>query len=207
MSVAALCGACTPSTDEDTGASVTPSASQGAAEPPQSQLDEAWANEVAQVPSLTEADRPTVAVVRTISLYDYADVMLSCLHDSGFPQAERTADGEGVAMQISSDAEAKAYAIAEYTCGAQYPIDSKYTQPLSTDQLGMLYDYYRGDLSDCLRARGYTPSTAPSLAEFVENYDTEQSWSPIGDVVGQLSLDAATELLAACPDVPDGIYE
>lgn len=133
--------------------------------------------------------------------------MTECLHAAGFLDVELTPDGEGYTTSAANAAEAKALAVAQYACWVQYPIDPKYTKPLTDDQVKALFAYFAGPLSDCLREQGYVPSTPPSEASFVEAYSSGNAWNPLNEVLASLSQQG--EILAlsqACPSVPEGLY-
>ncbi len=139
---------------------------------------------------------------------DFGNVMVSCLHDEGFPNVQLTSDGEGYEASTDSVASGKALAVAEYVCSTQYPVDPKYNQPLNDIQLKKLYQYFKGPLAQCLESHGYSFSTPPSEETFIDRYPSGGGWDPMNEVLESLQDPTRSgELNQACPHWPDGLYD
>src|SRR5690625_1879330 len=96
---------------------------------------------------------PDVALVRFVAPAEFGDTFSTCMTQAGFA-AE--ADGlSGVAFGDVPTAQEQAFAEAHFTCSAQYPVHPRYGRPWSSEQRGVVYDYYVGELVPCLEAEGY----------------------------------------------------
>jgi hypothetical protein len=170
-------------------------------------LDEAWRTAQRRAPGLTDANRPSPAVIRRIAPNDYGVTMVGCLQDAGFPDVALTPDGEGVSVNAPTQADAEALALAQYVCAAEYPIDGRYLAPLDDTQLRTLYAYFSGPLRDCIRREGFQPSESPSFDDFREAQATGDGWDPLSEaLVAAGDSDAVLALARACPRLPDGLY-
>jgi len=197
-------GAAQPTKLEPSGSSKSVQASVSDDPWQQNVLDGLWKRIVAEYP---DATRPDVEVVRSIAPQEVGDVFASCFEDQGFA-AEALPDGGVLPAQVPEEQD-EALFIAQYVCTAKYPIAEQYRQPPSEDQLRTLYEYYTGQLSDCLIARGYAidPSEAPSLATFIETYGKVGAWSPYAIVVeSNPTQDQWYETEKACPQSPPGLF-
>lgn len=75
-------------------------------------LDALW--EIADL----EGERPEVELVREIGDEDWSAVQTECLTEAGFPPSVDSA--EAVGWEVPAE-QADAFALADYTCQAQYP--------------------------------------------------------------------------------------
>lgn len=157
---------------------------------------------VALAESLGIDSAPDVDQVRVIPLAEWGPTMVECLNEAGW-DARPTEDGEGVVYPtVTEPGMSESLNIAIYTCEVQYPVDRKYTTPLTDEQLRALYEYRTGDLTDCLATEGYdVDSTPPSLALFLESGG---AWSPYEAI----SLDEgdAARINEACPQIPETLW-
>ena len=145
---------------------------------------------------------PDAKLVRTVTLEEWPTTMAQCLTDQGFPST--VVDGGVSSTNIVGQEEAKE--VARYVCNVEYALDPKFNQPLTASQLDQLYEYYTGDLTNCLEANGQEVAAPPSRQLFGEAFNTIDSWSPYLSVAGSVSADEWTELNKACPQVPEGLY-
>lgn len=104
------------------------------------------------------------------------------------------------------DAQMEAFDIARYTCTARYPRNPREQEPLTEAQLDLLYDYYTGEMTDCMREFGYDVPPAPSRQEFRESYTTNP-WLPHGGAITETDPRRNAAFEAACPQLPDGLYD
>ncbi len=160
------------------------------------EADQRWANVLARYPN---AERPEVTAVRTVQPDEWARVQQECLSSKGFDVVIKP-DG-GIESSIAVE-QGEPYSIAEYECALMYPLDRKYTDPLSRDMLRYLYAYQTGELTQCLENLGHTVGTPPSEEIYIQNYYTEDNWSPYG-TIGQLN----DKVLAQCPEIPDSLWD
>ncbi|MGJ8720688.1 MAG: hypothetical protein ACSHW9_02475 [Salinibacterium amurskyense] len=148
--------------------------------------------------SYPDASVPTVSQVALVSLKEWPHVMSKCLNEEGF---ETNVVDEGVGGTLT-DAQKEPYAVAMYACNIKYPMDPRYTVPFSDAQLNYLYDYYTGDLTDCLTAEGITVEEPPSRQKFLETYSAG-SWTPYASATGVSDWLALNE---QCPQNPEGLF-
>lgn len=169
----------------------------------QDQLDQMWSQVESQYPELA---RPSVEIVRLVSLEDWAPTMAECLSAAGFADVSAGEDGS-LEWGSVPQAQASAFELARYTCSAQFPQDPKFLRPLTGEQLGRLYDYYTGDLTACLTELGYEVPAPPSRQEFQDTYATSP-WLPFSEAAEQATAaGASAELAAACPQLPATLWE
>lgn len=169
----------------------------------QAVIDDAWAALQAQYPN---AARPQVEVVRMVTTDEWATVMVDCLEDEGYPYATAPGDGSVVWSDVP-DAQVEAFDIARFKCSAMYPRDPAHQEPLKESQLDRLYDYYSGEMTQCLTALGYDVPSAPSRETFRETYATDP-WLPFEDAYANAgSPEAAALLEDACPQIPADLWE
>ena len=166
----------------------------------QEQLDSYWDFVSGQVDG---AERPDVEQVRLIDPFEWAQVQAQCMRDEGFTDVVVLPDG-GIKPGAGNDQQQSAYALARYVCNAKYPIDPKYTAPLSEVQIRAVYDYFLNDLVPCLEDNGHSVPEPPSLEVFIETFATSR-WSPYTEVFGSGSsvpMDEYYRVSAACPQWP-----
>lgn len=165
--------------------------------------DPAWALVVEQYPN---AKRPTVSVVREVALSEWPIAFADCLTSSGF-RSTPTPDG-GTKTDAVPAAQEEAFAVAHYVCKKSYPLEAKYTTPLSQNQVAALYEYFTEQLTPCLRGQGVDVDEAPSLEVFSETLNTSSAWSPYLSIqVENLTLDQWNELSVTCPQFPEHVYD
>lgn len=164
-------------------------------------LDDLWNFYVAS--QFPDAKRPNVNLVRYVAPNELSGVKADCLHEGGYPDASVTADG-GLSYGVVPEGQEEALAIALYVCSVQFQSDPKFSGPLSAEQLDTLYDYYTGELAQCIEAQGFTVADAPSRATFIDSYQST-GWSPYQSLT-QISQQQWDDLNEACPQWPSGFY-
>lgn len=163
-----------------------------------------WAAVVARFP---DAKRPDVAFVEHSTPETWNTLMAECMIQEGFTGTLATDDG-GLEVSSAGSAQSQAVAVALFACGVKHPIDPQYRQPLSDEQFGKLYDYYAGELTECLRELGLEISAAPSEQEFRDTYDSSP-WSPYSEAVvlaAQGDPGLAGTLEERCPQLPPDLW-
>lgn len=142
----------------------------------------------------------TADFVRFIHPDEWTVVLAQCLTDHGWP-VTTTPDG-GIKYPNVGNAQQSEMQADDELCGRMFPVDPKYRQPLTVEQLTFLYDWFVNESIPCLEAEGYTNFDPPSLDVFIDTYDTE-GWSPYRDLnTDQLGPGAWYALQEACPQGP-----
>jgi hypothetical protein len=135
---------------------------------------------------------PSASFVRFVRPDEVTQVMVDCLDGKGV-SASLGPDG-GVQFAKYPADQTPTVLAADFSCQVEYPIDPKYTAPLTQVQIAAFYDYYVHELVPCLAAEGYTtdPGTIPTLSTFAAAFGTKMAWTPY-----QVVEDRRIELEAA----------
>lgn len=151
---------------------------------------------------------PSVDLVRFVAESEWTTVQLGCLNDLGYPVVAMP-DGRGIDSSMipaSQAARGGPYALAVYTCQAQYSMEPS-TGELTEEELGELYDWYLGVEVPCLEEHGAEVSDPPSRASFIETYNSNP-WIPFGAIDHEaLGPEKIDELLAECPQSPADVID
>jgi len=157
-----------------------------------------WQNVHGQFP---DAIQPDVKIVRRVDRDDWATTIAQCLNESGFPDV--TADADGGLTYETPTSQMEPFALAKYICVAQYPLEKKFTAPLTNKQLGGLYDYMTLVQAPCLEAQGFDIPAPPSRQRFIETYATAPEWLPYANLPRDVLMgDQLAKLQALCPEDP-----
>jgi hypothetical protein len=157
----------------------------------------------------TTGSEPAADFERYIHPDEWAVVRQACLRDEGWV-VEITVDG-GIRFPEVTPEQSVEMEAANDRCGERYPIDPKYREPLTEEQLAFLHTWYLEENIPCMEAEGYTGFEPPSLERFIETWGTVDHWVPVDDITGQLQsagADALPALYAQCPPGPpvDDLY-
>lgn len=133
--------------------------------------------------------------VRFIHPNEWTDIRVSCMAEEGWTVT--TSPDGGVFFPKVTEEQAAEMEKASDLCGERYPVDPKYLQPFTREQLTILYDWHVNTTIPCMEAEGFTGFDPPSLESFIETYEQE-AWSPYSDVFGQIEQRGGT----ACPELP-----
>lgn len=114
-----------------------------------------------------------VQVIREIRPDERDDILRTCMTEAGFPPAGDASNSWSVPPP-----QLKAFNIAMFTCDAAYPIGWKYRQPMNTDQLRMVYEYYGHELASCIRLQGFDSPQLPSFDQFITTAGTKDEYNP-----------------------------
>lgn len=153
--------------------------------------------------SMRLEDPPDVEFVRFVARNEMGETIAACLGEVGI-EAQASSDGTGFLI-LGNPPPSQGRFIDEsiYACFAKYPVDPRYHVELSDSQYRVLYDYFVGELTECLREHGeIVADDAPSFETFKESY-AQTGWSPYSQEL-VLSLDDTrlNVLLSECPQAP-----
>lgn len=139
--------------------------------------------------------RPDVDLVRWISPEEWAPTMLECTRGAGYP-VSYTEDGGINSATVPSD-QTPALLRAMHVCTAQYTVDPRFSEPLTREQRGIVYDYLTESYVPCLKGLDIEVSTPPSRTSYIATAE-DDGWQP------QLELPRGkvTEANATCPVRP-----
>jgi hypothetical protein len=124
-------------------------------------------------------------------------------------EIERATGSNPRSMQCADEArvgnlDSQAFAIAVYSCGAEFP--SLPDGTLSRDQARYLYDYWTGFVVPCYADAGFPDTSTPPTREFFAANWPFQNWSPQpkldNHLIGGPEFDT---VIANCPGFPDGM--
>lgn len=148
-----------------------------------------------------EGEPPEVLPVRTVTVDEANEAYVECMAEQGFPSHVDQHGQEGI--EFSMD-QFEAMKLAQYVCYARYPLQDRYYEPYSVDQLRAIYDWNRTEVTQCLRDRGLEASTPPSFEAFAERYAlTGREYWTATEGVDPTSLMSMGELCAETP--PDDL--
>lgn len=151
-------------------------------------LDDYW--ESTRLPG----EKPEVEPIRVVSMSEANDAYFDCMEAQGFPSQLDDYGQRGI--QFSAE-QHDAMKHAGYVCYASYPLDGKYYEPYSVEQLQAVYEWNITVTSDCLREQGVEPSEPPTFESFVAEYAQtgREYWTASTDT----DLSAVEE---PCPETP-----
>lgn len=135
--------------------------------------------------------------IRLIDESEWSDTLAECLTGKGF-EALNSSSG-GISVGPVPTGQDSALAVAAYICSVEYPVQP--SEPLSTDEIGLLYDYFVTDLIPCLEGNGYSIPNAPSREVFVEQFGSQGPWLPYNFVFPG-GPEEDRQLRAECPEYP-----
>lgn len=149
-----------------------------------------------------EIQPPTVQRVAWMANQaDYDRAQATCLQEAGFPVRTNPTGGLAFDEDIP-DAQTAAFDLAMYRCDALYPLDPTRQQEWSTDQLGLIYDYWDQYYIPCMRANGHQVDTSqqPSRAAYIAAFHTPErlNWWP-SRASEELREEEQERLLGLCP--------
>lgn len=134
--------------------------------------------------------------IRFIHPDEWTAIRVSCLAEEGWTVT--TSPDGGVLFPDVSEEQAVEMENANDLCGERYPVDPRYHQPLTREQLTILYDWHVNTTIPCMEAEGFTGFDPPSLETFIETYEQE-AWSPYTDVFAEIEQRPTG---TACPELP-----
>lgn len=143
---------------------------------------------------------PEVAIIRWVKPEESTDVLVECLQNAGFP-VQRTEHG----YEYNSDVnDGGAYDLAQYTCMAQYPVESTFARPMTQEQARRLYDYIIDTQIPCLEANGYGPFDLPTFESYLQTIQSPDMYFPTQDIFGGGGAGGQEyeSVMELCPD-PD----
>ena len=147
--------------------------------------------------SYPDVELPVIPIERLIDADDWATTIVGCLDKEGFRAS--VSDGGITAAGVDSE-HMQDYELASYVCKARFPVQPELTR-LDDAKLEVLYAYFTGPLTDCLKGQGAIVDPEPGLTMFVENYGLNDGWDPFAHVA-ELDPEEMTQAVAACPQRP-----
>ena len=143
-----------------------------------------------------EGEPPDVEIERIIHPDDRAEVHVECLTELGF-DAE-ISDSGGISTTYPED-QFEARQEAMYICNVRFPVHPAFKLQYTEEVLEVHYEYYTGELLECLEREGVEVDTIPSFEVFVEDYQVHDwLWSPVMEL--QASSDGAVH--TSCTEHP-----
>lgn len=140
---------------------------------------------------------------RYVTPDEWASLTVTCLVDQGIP-AVLLPDG-GVGFGNIPPEQAQAQREAAYRCSVRFPFDPRYEQPLSNEQLQILYEYRTGELAECLKSEGYIVPDPPTVEVFIESHADPGAvvWHPYPEDDPRLhDMDEWYRINEVCPQNP-----
>jgi hypothetical protein len=134
--------------------------------------DAEWASVSVNFPG---ANRPQLAVLRTIDDHDWPETVASCLRESGFNVVSSADDYQYLGRPGQAPI---SFAVANYSCLVDYPKVSDLVPFLGRGQIDALYFYYVASVRPCLLAAGIPSGAPPTRFAFVTSIFTRESWHP-----------------------------
>jgi len=160
----------------------------GADRSPPAQAERSAAEQATE-PGLAESmgldDPPSVSLIRQISPAESQAVWQLCLKEAGWDLVET--DGADPYFDVPVEQE-QAFNLARYVCYSQYPVADKYTDPLSQEQLEVLYEHWTSITVPCFEELGYDVGDVPTRESFLAN----PMWHPAIAIQEQVGPDVAS---------------
>lgn len=146
---------------------------------------------------------PAVSVIREISPQESQEVWTACLRDAGWPES---GPDEGILIPPGQE---DSFNVAYYTCHQQYPVEGRFTEPLTAEQLGVLYDWWIDHTVPCFESRGWDVGDIPTREVFL----ADPEWLPAERIAEQAGPDVEAGRVASmdealygvCPGPPDDV--
>ncbi len=115
---------------------------------------------------------------RYISPDEFGEVMVECYMGQGIP-ARLSTDGGVLVDEIPTE-QTTLQREAAYRCWVRFPTHPRYEEPLSREQLRVLYEYKVGELTECLEAEGFEVPPPPTVEVFIASYENPDTpmWDP-----------------------------
>lgn len=138
---------------------------------------------------------PEVAPVRHITPRESQEVYTGCLQDAGWGES---GPDEGIEIPAGQQ---ESFNLAYYVCLQQYPVEEKYTQPLTTERLGVLYDWWVQHTVPCFEQQGWDVGEIPTREAFLAN----PQWLPTERVAEQAGADVKAGRIATMDEALYGV--
>lgn len=139
-----------------------------------------------------------VDLIREVSDAEYMPVQAECLTAVGFPPQ---VSGDSYTWQVPA-AQSDAFTLADYRCAAQHPRLLAYSQPYTDEQMTLIYNWVANETVPCYAGQGHHVSGMPTLASFLEQYRTTQTWWLPQDGMDPITFEEQEALESVCPRLP-----
>lgn len=134
---------------------------------------------------------------------EHSALIAECLQEAGWPAV--AVPGGGITYEPGIPAEQRDEQRADYYyCEKRYFLDPALLQPMTDDQLGVLYDYWVEYFIPCMEAHGYTIDIddRPSREAYIDQfYDGTPRWWP-NERFNMVPLEEQHHLIHTCPPEP-----
>lgn len=151
---------------------------------------------------------PDIPRERWVSGVDFGESVGSCLAEAGFEGVWDGRYGFEFPQGIAASQDL-AFERASYECDARFSIDPVFMQEWSSDQIGLLYDYWEEFYVPCLAAHGVgVDMSAPSREAYVAAFHTPEriSWWP-EEALASVSAGKRESVSQVCdPYPPDDVF-
>lgn len=166
----------------------------------QVKLDQTWQRLVGAGGSI---DQPIVEIVRYSTHDDQFRTYAECMTRAGYPSSYVVS--EGVVTQSAPHTDSSQFALAQYTCEAQYPLDPVDLGLLTAGQAAYLERYWTGYLTPCLRGVGVDLPEVPRATALAPGSGSiASSWEPYRQVREMSGNVVARAVFERCPPYPRG---
>jgi hypothetical protein len=157
-------------------------------------LDRMWSAVRLQYPG---ALRPEIGSTLLVADRDWDGDVGDCMQARGFTVTRASEGVNGTGGIVP-----QAYAVADYTCSAQFVTAGTVSTLLSDRQYTALRDYYIGFVRPCLLNAGARSAPPPSGSGFVGD-ESSRGWNPYQQIwASSLSSEAVQYLQRRCPPAP-----
>jgi len=144
---------------------------------------------------------PVVEIIREIHPDEAAEIKEACRTEAGFPPSR-----PGRQEWVIPDEQWEAFALASFTCWAQFPMREEYVQQHFTRrQAEFLHEYLTERWLPCATALGVEVTPPPTLETFLDEFVNLPLgvWMPSTVLHRQgLSSGRIDSILEACPEMP-----
>lgn len=144
--------------------------------------------------SLGVSDPKPITVVRWVSPEELTTAIPACMREKGYGVSP---DGTYAAIP---DAQMSVFNADMYACYAAYPVIPRYTDRLTDENIGNVYDWMISTEIPCLEAEGYPIDDVPSRATFISDYWGATPFFPYAQL--RLSVSEQAKVEAVCAQWP-----
>ncbi len=138
--------------------------------------------------------------VQFVAADEWGVAQAECMQEQGF-EAEASDDGLTWGGPLPPEDQHDAHWQATYRCRLAYPVHPRFDQPLTDEQIRVIYDYFVNELVVCLEDAGYEVAPPQSWETFRSHYSSPERWEPY-DSVQATSEQEHNRIREVCPPRP-----